>query len=230
MFLVLFAFPALSQSLELSTNEISFAVDGGISYDENFITNVGTESIHIAHKLQVRCHDAADTSALQVCFGILCHGPFNENIVIDENVTWVTLEPGESSGDIAYHMFYSEDQGSDWRVTYYDFFNPADEVYIDIYAGTCEAQDVIVGVEEAPRKQLALDVFRNSGQIRIQWGGAQNATLALMDLSGRVIRNWNAANLQGSVSLHESELSSGMYVVQITSPNGQRVTRRVVVN
>lgn len=228
--LVLFSIGAAAQSLQLSQNEVSFPVDSGVDYDEITLTNVSDETITVAHRLQVRCHDAVDTSAIQVCFGILCHGPFNEDVVIDQNVTWVTLEPGESTGDIAYHMFYSADQGSDWRVTYYDFFNQSDEVYIDIHAGVCEEDDVIVGVADVDKKGMQLDVFQNYEVIRIQYSGARNGELLLMDLSGQVIRNWKTQSTQGNITLNPEELSSGMYLLQFISPQGQRMTRRVVVN
>lgn len=229
--LVLFTYGVAAQSLQLSQNEVSFSIDGGVDYDEITLTNVGNEAITVAHKLQVRCHDAIDTSAIQVCFGTLCHGPFTEDVVIDQNVTWVILEPGESTGDIAYHMFYGEDQGSDWRVTYYDFFNESNEVYIDIHAGDCEADDVIVSVADVAKKNMQLDVFQNFGAIRIQYSGAHNGQLMLMDLSGQVIRNWRTSQeSQGTFMLNPEELSSGMYLLQLVSPQGQRMTRRVVVN
>jgi hypothetical protein len=72
----------------------------------------------------------------------------------------------------------------------------------------------------------------NAGKVRIELSDASDVTLRVIDMPGRILQQTTYSNLpqgKNDLSLNTSGLANGSYIVVATLPNGQIMTRSVVV-
>jgi len=107
-------------------------------------------------------------------------------------------------------------------------FNMSDHLPVVMKVYTC---DITIGLEEnSPAQDLRVN-FMSSDQIRIQANfiNAEDITFELMDVKGSLITNSTLHSVSGSNEwmLPVSDLSSGVYVVRLSSPSGF-VTKKII--
>jgi hypothetical protein len=181
-------------------------------------------------RLEKRCYNDDDGLGMQICWGDLCYPPTSDDLTVyDNEIVLVTLGPGESTGQIAVHQFWVDGYGSEWRLYFYDLFDPSDESYIDFHIGDCLAEDMIISVEEQSRS-LDFTLYPNpaSEEVQVQlpiW--VSNLDLTIRDLSGRMVYNQQFDGQQLSVDL--GHLRKGLYLVRLSEGNNSISTKRLIV-
>jgi|GEM_PF-1769337 len=231
-FLVLLFSLGYSQSVELSQTEFFLDSNGGINYGEIVITNVSDAPVTLGSTLEQRCYDNADIDSVQVCFGQLCFGYTNEALVTYNQPAQIlmTLQPGESSDQIAFHQIGDGGEGHIWRVYHFNVNDPQDYAYYEVHIGACEEADMTIDVEDLAKVELKIFPNPVANKVQVNHDYKQEVAIEIMDLAGNVVLK--TERIVGlDVSLDVSGLSTGIYTLSIVDgfkrlENKQLVIRR----
>lgn len=228
--LVLAAAMAIGQNLTLSQNTVDLAIGEYIDYQEIFITNNGQANIEVAVALNTVCYDPTDGLKLQVCLGAQCFEPVNVNSSWGEssNTPVLELAPGESSGLISVHQFFTGTMGSEWELTFFDRNNPSDDVVMTLTVGTC----AVTNVSDLPTLET-LGVYPNPAQDFVQVSysvSTQPASLIIFDLVGNTVVQEQLENNVGKTRIDVSGLNNGVYFYRLVAGAHESAVKSLVVS
>ena len=217
----------IGQSLELSETQVYLAFDEYLDYDQITATNVGDETITIAVSLEKQCYNSDDGLGIQLCWGDLCYSPTNDDYTAYENeVTLVTLAPGEVTGLISIHQFWVSTYGSTWRIYLYDLNDPTDIVHLDVFVDSCSPDDQVgVTTIQEVKPQLVISPNPATGITSIKY--ASDAQIIIRDLAGREVQSFNKHQSQSVLEL--AEFQSGIYLVSVVKSSQIIETQRLIV-
>jgi hypothetical protein len=210
-----------AQSLSLSQEMFEFSDDTEkVDYGDAIITNVSSETITVACRMERRCH-ADDGSGVSVCWGGTCLPATSDDIVIDMQQFLVTLAPGETYDGSAAQLFNFVSEGSNWRLYFYDVNNPSDEIYYEVRWGTCSESNVIVSVDE--NEGEALGLFPNPTNEILNVTGASGQQFVIFNIVGEIVASGNITTSREVLNV--SHLSEGLYFLQAGNSTKQFVVK-----
>jgi hypothetical protein len=93
--------------------------------------------------------------------------------------------------------------------------------------GVFSAQNLFDGINE-PGQTLNVHVFPNpsSGTFTVQLPANTIASIEILDLQGRIVKTF--ANQSGQISLQADDLADGVYLLQISAPEGKAQQKIVI--
>lgn len=83
----------------------------------------------------------------------------------------------------------------------------------------------------ADRKVISLALLQNpvsNGTAKIKFANAGNGSLAIYDLTGKLVKTINLKADSGEMDLDVRSLSAGMYLIQLKAENGAAVTKMII--
>ena len=84
---------------------------------------------------------------------------------------------------------------------------------------------------ETVKNAVSLTVLQNpvtNGVANIRYSNADNGTLAIYDLGGKLVKSQKVSKSKGDETISVNGLSSGIYLIQLKSEKGMAVAKMIV--
>lgn len=150
--------------------------------------------------------------------------------------TWNSTAPGTWVNSMMFTYAYNTYNqmtstiGESWNVSgMYEFANgdPKDNYYYQAYSTS--PTNVKSVTSNGGDANIYPVPAQNMLHIDLNWSIAQSADITIMDMTGRIVRQWNTpAATQYNSAVSVSNLPSGTYIVNINGQKGQIVKQIVV--
>ena len=121
--------------------------------------------------------------------------------------------------------------GISWNISsgayQYASGDPLDNYYYQLYSAASVKSITGAGGEANIYPVPA----QNMLHVDLNWNEAQSATITILDMTGSIVRQWNApSGLQYNSAVSVNNLATGMYIVKITGEKGQIVKQIIVAH
>lgn len=218
-----------AQSLTLSQYTLDMEIGDVLDYEELFITNTGDADIELGVALDVDCYEDGDGLKMQICIGPQCFEPVNTDSEWEgtETSPLLTITPGEVSGALSIHQFFTGTAGSQWTITFYDRNNPGDMVDLVVNIGVCANN-----ISEVPALSASA-AYPNpaSASVNIDFDVTTSpALLQVFDLVGNVVKVITLENAQGTAKVDVSDLNNGVYFYSLSAGQFRSEVKSLVVS
>ena len=143
--------------------------------------------------------------------------------------SWVNLIEFTNTYNTAHQLTSST--GVSWNITgFYEAAvgDPKYNYYYGSYSGTASS-----GVKSVAGYDGSANIYpvpaQNMLHIDLTWNEAQQATITIYDVAGRVAKQWNAPyGTQYSNTIAVNDLATGTYLVKINGTQGQIVKQIMI--